>query len=204
MDDSWLRGVPVGLVLFVGTALGFARRAWSKRAARASFPALGTRLGLQYSPPETPGAAGVLKGEVQGFSVRVESDSRARLVLRLPETPAFDLRSYDRWVRLPPGLQPFALGDRGLNAWLRTRLASVEVAGRLSDDHVLRRSLQELRQHPNLREFTAAEGRIELVFDFGARGLFPVDAAEKLLSATAALAERLVALAVAPGVHAGR
>lgn len=200
-DDSWLRAFPVGLILFVGTALGFARRAWHKHSARASFPELGARLGLAHSAPETPGAAGILKGELGGRKVRIESDTRARVVVDLGHSIDVDVRNYDRWVRLPPGLNPFAWGDRTLNAWLKTRLAAPELAPQLASDSELTRALRQLRDHPNLRELSAAEGRVELVFDFGARGLFPPEAAERGLAAAQLLADRLIAAHTASTQH---
>lgn len=192
-DDSWLRAVPFGLVMFVGTSLGFALRALRKRAAKASFPELGRRLGLTHSPPETPGAAGVLKGEHRAHVVRIESEVRSRVVAQLRRDAQVDLRNYERWVRLPPGLEPFAFPDRGRNAWLKTRLASPHIAAAVAADATLRQVLQRLHQHPALREFTVAEGRVELIFDFGARGLFPADEAERAVDAAVDVAEHIAA-----------
>lgn len=190
-DDSWFHAVPFGLVMFVGTALGFGLRSFRRRAARASFPELGRRLGLEHTPAETAGAAGVLKGTYQGFGVRVESETRARVVVLLRSALELDLRNYDRWVRLPPGLEPFAFADRARNTWLKTRLASVDVAALVTDDTELERALDELHHDPALREVSVCDGRVELVFDFGARGLFPVDAAQRTIGVAVRLAQRL-------------
>lgn len=193
-DESWLRAVPFGLVMFLGTVFGVVTRAWRKRAARASFPELGKRLGLGYAPADTPGAAGIVKGTYEGFAARIEADARSRVVLTLPQTPALDLRNYERWVRLPKGLTPFPWSDRSLNAWLRTRLASVDVAAAAGSDAELAGLLHEVRQDPALREFTLAEGRIEMVFDYGVRGLFPTDAADRALALAVRLARRVESL----------
>lgn len=193
-DDSWLSAVPFGLVMFVGTTFGFAYRAFRRRASRASFPELGKRLGLAHSAAETAGAAGVLRGAYRGHTVRIESETRARVVVQLARALPLDLRNYDRWVRLPPGLEPFAFPDRGRNAWLRTRLAAPGLGGLLVSDGALDKPLQELQHHPALREFTVADDRVELVFDFGARGLFPVEEADRAVNRAVDLAACLVKL----------
>lgn len=203
-DDSWFRAVPFGLVMFLGTAAGFALRGFRKRAARASFPDLGKRLGLEYAPAETAGAAGVLKGTFGGFAVRVESETRARVVASLSGTLELDLRNYERWVRLPPGLEPFAFGDRARNAWLKTRLAGADVAALATEDAVFGRALDELQQDPALRELSICDGRVELIFDHGARGLFPVEAAERSLGIAVRLAERLAVMQTGVVERAGQ
>jgi hypothetical protein len=197
--DSWLQAVPVGLVMFVGTIGGFVLRAIRKRRARATFPELGQRLGLSHLGAQMPGAAGTLKGTFEGFAVRVEADSTARIVVQVPSAPTIDLRNYDRWTRLPPGLQPFALSDRAVNGWLKTRLTAPEVAERVAADGELLAVLRELRDVAALREFCVADGRIEMSFDFGVRGLFPASAAEQALELAVAVAERCVAIAPANG-----
>jgi hypothetical protein len=190
-DSSWLSAVPFGLVMFVGTTVGFAYRALRRRASRASFPELAKRLGLAYSAPETAGAAGVLKGEHRGFVVRIESELRSRVVAQLEGDLPLDLRNYERWVRLPPGLEPFAFPDRSRNAWLRTRLAAPGLGSAVTGDAALNLALQRLQAHPALREFNVSDGRVELVFDFGARGLFPIEEAERAVNVAVDIAARL-------------
>lgn len=202
-DDSWYQAVPFGLVMFLGTVVGIGVRSFRKRAARASFPELGQRLGLGHTPAETAGAAGVLKGTFDGFDVRVESETRARVVVLLDGALPLDLRNYDRWVRLPPGLEPFAFADRARNTWLKTRLAGTDVAALVTEDSALQRALDELHQDPTLRELSLCDGRVELVFDFGARGLFPVEAAERTLGVAVRLAQRLSVMQAAVREHAG-
>lgn len=180
--------------MFVGTTVGFAYRALRKRASRASFPELGKRLGLSHSPAEAAGAAGTLKGQHRGHAVRIESEMRSRVVAQLARPLEVDLRNYERWVRLPPGLEPFAFPDRSRNGWLRTRLAAPGVGGAVAADVALGAALQQLQQHPALREFTVADGRVEVVFDFGARGLFPIDEAERAMNLAVDIAERLGSL----------
>ena len=178
--------------MFVGTVYGVLRRHWGKRASRGAFPELGRKLGLEHVAADTPGAAGVLKGVYDGYAVRIESEARARLVVRLKHEPmALDLRNYERWRRLPPSLSPFALGDPALNHWLRTRLAGALVAEAVASDAQLLACLRAFRGNQALREFTVAEGRIECVFDFGARALFPAAAAERALAEALRLAHSL-------------
>lgn len=193
-DDSWLRAVPFGLVMFVGTTFGLVYRALRKRVSRVSFPELGRRLGLVHTPAETPGSAGVLKGVHRGHSVRIESETRARVVVQLRERVAVDLRNYERWTRLPPGLELFAFPDRSRNAWLRTRLAKVGLGASAASDAALGAALGRIQQDPALREFTLADDRVEMIFDFGARGLFPIDDAERVLDVAVDVAERVVNL----------
>jgi hypothetical protein len=140
---------------------------------------------------ETVGAAGVLKGQHRGHTVRIESELRSRVVAQLAGTLALDLRNYERWVRLPPGLEPFAFPDRSRNTWLRTRLAAPGLGGAVAADKELGSALHKLQDHPALREMTVAEGRVELVFDFGARGLFPIEEAERAVNLAVDIAERL-------------
>lgn len=197
--DSWLQAVPVGLVMFVGTVGGFALRAFRKRRARATFPELGQRLGLHHLPPEMPGAGGTLKGTFGGFEVRIEADNKARIVVQVPSAPTMDLRNYDRWTRLPPGLQPFALSDRAVNGWLKTRLTDPDVVESIVADGELLALLRQLSDLTALREFSVADGRVEMIFDFGVRGLFPAGAAEQALQLAVAVGERCGAIAKSSG-----
>src|SRR5690606_18710485 len=114
--------------------------------------------------------------------------------VRLAARVAIDLRNYDRWARLPPGLEPFAFPDRGRNAWLKTRLAEPGLGAIVASDTQLGAALERIQQHPALREFTLADDRVEMVFDFGARGLFPIEHAERVLGLGVDVAERAVNL----------
>lgn len=197
-ENSWLDAVPIGLLMFAGTLFGLLRRQWGKRASRVGFPELGRRLGLRHTAADTPGAAGVLSGQVDGYIVRVESEVRPRLVLRLPYQLGLDLRNYDRWKRLPPQYAPFAFSDPLLNQWLRTRLVHRGMDQAFTRDEALQVALRAFRSNRAVREFNVADGRIECTYDYGTRALFPAQAAEAALKQGLHLAQALASCAVVP------
>ncbi len=112
-DFSWLHAVPIGLLMFAGTTFGVVRRAMGKRASRSAFPGLGAKLGLNHTPPETPGAAGTLKGEYLGYRVRIESEIRARAVVSFSQSIAIELRNYEHWKRTPDGYDVVSFEEKG-------------------------------------------------------------------------------------------
>lgn len=177
--------------MFGGTIFGVVRRAVSKRASRNAFPALGAKLGLVHVKPETPGAAGVLKGSYGGHDVRLESEARARAVVMLPQPIPVELRNYEHWKRVPNGYQSLTFEEQKLNSWLKNRFASAKLSASWARDPELCRLLRQLRTDEQLREFAVTPERIELVFDYGIRGLFPALRAEQALSLALTLAKRL-------------
>lgn len=203
-DLSWIHAVPIGLVMFAGTTFGVVKRALTKRASRSGFPALGAKLGLVYSAPETPGAAGTLKGTFKGRRVRLESETRARAVVSFLRDVQVDLRNYEHWKRTPSGLEVATFEDRRLNHWLKNRFASPVLRTSLTQDATLRVLLSSLRDSPQLREFAMTADRLEFVFDYGVRGLFPVAAAEQALTAAITLAETVEQLDKAAPPLGGR
>ena len=190
-DLSWLHAVPIGLLMFAGTTYGVVKRALSKRASQSGFPALGVKLALTHTVPETPGAAGTLKGTYQGHRVRLESETRARAVVSFRREIKLELRNYEHWKRTPNGLEVVAFEQRQLNTWLRNRFAHASLRALLIRDATLTTLLSRLRDDPHLRELTITPDRVEFVFDYGVRGLFPVNAAEQALTTALTLAERI-------------
>jgi hypothetical protein len=183
------------MLMFAGTTFGVVRRALSKRTARTAFPTLGRKLSLSHVEAETPGAAGTLKGTYLGHRVRIESETRARIVVAFDRTIALEIRNYDHWKRTPQGYDTVAFEDQKLNQWLKNRFAGASLRALIAKDPDLRLLLSHVRNDPKLREFAMTPERLEFVFDYGVRGLFPVAAAEQALLMAIKLAERVEHLA---------
>ncbi|HKO93930.1 MAG TPA: hypothetical protein VJU61_22405, partial [Polyangiaceae bacterium] len=90
---SLLGALPLGLLMFVGTALAIATRKWGRQRAAKHFPELARELGLELSPPRHADAVGTLTGTYAGRAVRVDPDDQRLLKVRFHGSPRVDLRS---------------------------------------------------------------------------------------------------------------
>ncbi len=189
-DLDWVKGLPVGILFFVGTLYGFTRKRARRALALRDYPRLAERIGLE----RVGGSAttlGRFRGDYDGYRVAVDPEERApRIVLFLHQPTDWDLRTYQRWKRVPEGLETLTFADRGLNAWLSTRLLSGDPSG-LAEARLaaVESELLALRAlTPNLREFSLAEDRLECVFDFGTPPFIPAALVADVLKQLAKLA----------------
>lgn len=188
-DFSWTQALPIGIVMFVGTWLGWLRRKAGRSLARRGYPDLATELGLEFEAPRYAKGMGKLRGEFEGYKVLVDPDEAARAVLWFQKECPVDLRSYGHWKRLPPGYEPFSTGDLALDRWLQSRLVRnhADVESLLSED--FKSALSEVRfAGPELKQFAVDAERIECRFDFGQPPYVPPALLRRLLPALGKLA----------------
>ena len=181
-DFSWRDAVPFGIVMFVGTILGWLKRRAGRSLARRGYPQLARELGLSFVPPRYPRGLGTLKGQIRGHRVLVDPDESARVVVWFGEPSPLDLRSYAHWKRLPPDYAPFSMADRALDRWLSSRLVkhSADLEPIL-DDRFRELLKQVMNQGRELRQFALDAERIEARFEFGSPPYVPPGLIRELL-----------------------
>jgi hypothetical protein len=193
-DFSWRHAIPFGIVMFVGTILGWLKRRAGRSLARRGYPELARDLGLSYVPPRYPRGLGSLKGEMRGYRVLVDPDETARVVVRFRGSAPLDLRSYPHWKRLPPGYTSFSFADRTLDRWLSGRLVkqSAEVEP-LLDDRFRELLKRVMNLGSELKQFAVDSERLEARFDFGTPPYVPPALVRQLLPLLVELAAHIEA-----------
>lgn len=202
MNLDWTHALPLGLLMFAGSAVARLRRRRQRGRAERNYPALAERLGLSFEAPRYDGWVGRLRGTYQQYSVLVQADERARIVVQLQTSPGLDVRSYDHWKRPPEAHTTFSFGQRKLDQRLPNRHCTQALSER--DFRQLAPVFSHLLdQSEALRQFTLDPERIELIFDFGVPAVIPTDDVERLLSAAVELARGVETWAAQAKVSAG-
>jgi hypothetical protein len=134
MPGSLLGALPLGLLMFAGTAAALLRRKWTRKRALQDFPSLARELGLDHAAPRYAGAVGVLTGTRSGRQVRVDPDDQRLLKVRFHGSPRVDLRSYEHALASPFDMITVYSRDRDFDRFFRTRHASEAIARRIAED----------------------------------------------------------------------
>lgn len=198
-------GLPIGILMFLGTAYAFLRRRLGRRRAAARFPALATALGLEHSAPRYAGNVGVLSGSYGGRSVRVDPDDQRLIKVRFHGTPRVDLRTYENSLRAPFDMVTVHAGDREFDRFFKTRFASEDVAAHIAavarPGELLRPFMGRYARH--VQSITVTGEGVVCRLDFGTPPYIPEGALHELLPACVELANLLEpggdAAASAPG-----
>jgi hypothetical protein len=190
-DLSWSQLVPYGFLIFAGTVLAATKRKAGRALARREYPKLARELDLQFEAPEQASAVGRISGDIQGVSVRVESDERARIVCYLEHDPGLDVRSYEHFKRCPAGYETFSLGSSSANQWLKNRYQRADTDPEPSRQALLG-LLRELKPYESrISAFTLTADRLECVFNFGSPAHLPANVVRDVLPQILALVGRL-------------
>lgn len=186
-------GLPIGILMFLGTVVAFLRRKLGRKRAAARFPALASALGLEYSPPRYPGNVGVLSGTYAGRFVRVDPDDQRSIKLRFHAAPRVDLRTYENSLRPPFDMVTVHTGDRDFDRFFKTRFASEDVAARIADAAAPGRLLRPFfgRFSRHVQSVTVTSDGVVCRLDFGSPPYIPEGALRELLPACAELANLL-------------
>lgn len=139
---SLLSSLPLGLIMFGGTAFAILRRKWSRKRTAQDFPSLGRELGLEYTAPRYAGAAGTLSGSYSARMVRIDPDDQRLLKVRFHGTPRVDLRSYEHTAAAPFDMVTIYSRDRDFDRFFRTRHATEAIAQRIADSEKPGRHVQ--------------------------------------------------------------
>ena len=186
-------GLPVGILMFLGTAFAFLRRRLGRKKAAARFPALASALGLEHTPPRYAGNVGVLTGTYAGRSVRVDPDDQRLIKIRFHGAPRIDLRTYENSLRAPFDMVTVHTGDREFDRFFKTRFASEDVAAHIAaasqPGQLLRPFLGRYARH--VQSITVTAEGVVCRLDFGTPPYIPEGALHELLPACAALADLL-------------
>jgi hypothetical protein len=186
-------GLPIGILMFVGTALAFVRRKLGRKRAAVRFPALASTLGLEHTPPRYPGNVGVLTGTYEGRALRVDPDDQRLIKLRFHGTPRVDLRTYENALRAPFDMVTVHSGDREFDRFFKTRFASEDIAARIAlashPGERLRPFVGRYARH--VQSVTVTSEGVVCRLDFGSPPYIPEGALHELLPACAKLADLL-------------
>jgi hypothetical protein len=196
--------LPIGLVMFLSSALAFALRKSGHKKAIQAFPALAQELGLDFVAPRYAKAQGTLVGEIDGRRVHVDPDEQQRILIRFkPGTtaspPPIDLRTYEHSLRAPFGMVTVYSVDRAVDQFFRTRFASPELAEQLAEADELAARIEPFRgafAH-NLKGLSVTGEGITCTLDFGRPQHIPAEAVRELVPACLALAELIETTAAA-------
>lgn len=186
-------GLPIGILMFLGTAFAFLRRRLGRRRAVVRFPALASALGLEHTPPRYAGNVGVLAGSYEGRSVRVDPDDQRSIKVRFHGTPRVDMRTYENSLRAPFDMVTVHTGDREFDRFFKTRFASEDVAAHIArvarPGQSLRSFLGRYARH--VQSVTVTSEGVVCRLDFGTPPYIPEGALHELLPACVALANLL-------------
>jgi len=125
-------GLPIGILMFLGTAYAVLRRKFGRRRAAQRFPDLAAELGLDFAAPRYAGNVGVLSGTYAGRAVRIDPDDQRLIKVRFHGTPRVDLRTYENSLRPPFDMVTVHSGDREFDRFFKTRFASEDVAAAIA------------------------------------------------------------------------
>jgi hypothetical protein len=195
--------LPIGLIMFLSSAVAFALRKAGHKKAIQAFPALASELGLDYVAPRYDKAQGTLVGEIEGRRVHVDPDEQQRILIRFKpgattSPPAIDLRTYEHSLRAPFGLVTLYTNDRTVDQFFRTRFASPELAEELAEDERLGERIAPFRGYTrNLRGLSITAEGVTCALDFGRPQHIPAEVVRELLPACLALAELVEGAAAA-------
>lgn len=182
----------LGLLMVFGPYVAYRRRRGSRRAAEEGLPALAARLGLEHRPPAIPGLIGSVRGRFRGWEIFVDSDERPRVVVYLPGAPGLVLRTWEHEKRVPPGMERFDSGEPGVDARLRERFASAEVAARLRAAAPAVGACLERLLAPPAKDLSVTSERVELTFEIGRPRHVPIPVLERCLPVATELAALVV------------
>lgn len=186
-------GLPIGILMFLGTALAFVRRKLGRQRAALRFPALASSLGLEHAPPRYPGNVGVLTGTYEGRAVRIDPDDQRLIKVKFHGTPRVDLRTYENAMRAPFDMVTVHSGDREFDRFFKTRFASEDVAARIALSHRPGEQLRPFmgRYARHVQSVTVTSEGVVCRLDFGSPPYIPEGALHELLPACAKLASLL-------------
>lgn len=186
-------GLPIGILMFLGTAIAFVRRKLGRKRAAQRFPELAQQLGLDYTPPRYKGNVGILTGTYDGRLVRVDPDDQRLIKLRFHGTPRVDLRTYENSLRPPFDMVTVHSGDREFDRFFKTRFASEDIAARISTTPEAGQRLAPFmgRYSRHVQSVTVTAEGVVCRLDFGSPPYIPEGALTELLPACARLANLL-------------
>lgn len=181
----------VGIVFFGIMVVGALRRKAGNVVARAQYPKLASKLGLNYSPSPYKKGVGKLSGQVDGYSVVVDPDDQRRIYLRFLNSPAVELHSFVHNKRAASGLRSFRPSSAVLAGLFKTSHASAEIIERLNHSDEVIESLRPLKFLRPLKTLSVTSSGIAAVFDFGNPPYIPAEVVDDLLPRLCCLARTI-------------
>jgi len=188
-----LGSLPIGILMFVGTAVAFIRRKLERKRAAQRFPALAESLGLDFTAPRYAGNVGVMTGTYDRRPVRIDPDDQRLIKLRFHAPVRIDLRTYENSLRPPFDMVTVHSGDREFDRFFQTRYASEDVAARIGTSTEVSQVVEAFRGRysRHVQSVTVTSEGVVCRLDFGTPPYIPEGALLELLPACAKLANLL-------------
>jgi hypothetical protein len=186
-------GLPIGILMFLGSAVAFVRRKLGRKRAAEHFPELAAKLGLDFTAPRYAGNVGVMSGTYEGREVRVDPDDQRLIKVRFHGMPRVDLRTYENSLRPPFDMVTVHTGDRIFDRFFKTRFASEDLAAQIGTARDIGRDLEPFmgRYARQVQSVTVTSEGVVCRLDFGSPPYIPGGALQELLPACAKLAALL-------------
>lgn len=189
MDDLFSGGaLPMGMLFFGIMVYRVLRRKAGNVVARAQYPDLAKKLGLQYQPASFKNGVGRLEGTFEGYRVVVDPDDQRRIYLAFTTRPPVALHSYVHNRRSNAGQRSFRPASRVLSAQFKTAHASPELILALSQADDLSETLRPLKFLRELKTLSVTESGVTAIFDYGNPPFIPAATVEDVLPRLVALA----------------
>jgi len=191
--------LPIGILMFVGTAVAFVRRKLERKRSAQRFPALATSLGLEFTAPRYAGNVGIMTGTYDGRPVRIDPDDQRLIKLRFHGPVRVDLRTYENSLRPPFDMVTVHSGDREFDRFFKTRFASEDIAARIGTSKEVSQVVEAFqgRYSRHVQSVTVMSEGVVCRLDFGSPPYIPEGALRELLPACAKLANLLEPVEVA-------
>jgi len=179
---------PMGLIFFAIMAFGAFRKKAGHVVARAAYPGLAERLGLEHSPSPYKNGVGKIHGNYEGYLVTVDPDDQRRIFVRFSGAPEVELHSYEHNKRPNPGLKSFRPPTGVLSGQFKTAHASDDMMENFLASERLPALLKPLKFLRELKTLSVTPGGVTAVFDYGSPPFIPAGIVDDVLPRLVGLA----------------
>ena len=188
---EWLSdgALPMGMVFFAMTVLGFFRKRAGHVVARAQYPKLAQKLGLEYRPSGYKTGVGQISGQYRGHQVTVDPDDQRRIYVRFRQSQGVDIWRHEHNKRPRPGLRSYRPSDRRVVGFFKTIHADAQTMERLEASRALGDLVDQLKNLKEIKSLSLTDTGVTAIFDFGAPPYIPADVVEIVLPALSGMAQ---------------
>ncbi|MDX2440596.1 MAG: hypothetical protein QNK40_08600 [Desulfobacterales bacterium] len=167
--------------------LDMTKLGWKR--ARKNFPNVAAKLGLEHFSPKLKIKIGEIKGEFNGYQIRIRPDYRAIIEvtqigsLRFRSSRLMLSTSKSQIISPPEGVRQFDSGNSKFDTFFQTRYALPDLAKLLTDDASKLVCLEQFRKtwKNKLRLVEVGDSGIRCSLKYGLSTYIPAETLEKIL-----------------------
>lgn len=187
---DWLSNgaLPMGMIFMGITVFGVLRRKAGNVVARAQYPRLARKLGLEFVPAGYKNGVGRLRGNFRGFRVIVDPDDQRRIFVAFRDSPAIELHNFVHNKRPAQGLQSFRPSQKVPAKIFKTSHASSALLSVFNESDHLNDVLRPLTFVRELKILSVTASGVSAKFDFGSPPYIPSELVDDVLPRLIALA----------------